>query len=128
MAALDANVVIRLLIGDEPRQARAAEALVAREPCTVSCAVLMESEWVLRGAYGLGADTIAYLLTGLLALEHVDAQEPALAGAALKAYVAGLDFADALHALQARPQRLATFDKTLLRRAARLGWVHVTAP
>ena len=68
MAALDTNVVIRLLIGDEPRQAHAAEALVAREPCTVSCAVLMESEWVLRGAYSLGADTIAYLLTGLLAL------------------------------------------------------------
>lgn len=126
MAALDTNVIVRLLVGDDARQARAAEALVTREPCTVSCAVLMECEWVLRGAYEMDTNTISELLRGLLALEHIDAQEPALADAALQAYTAGMDFADALHALQAKPQRLATFDKQLLRAAARLGWGHVT--
>lgn len=125
MAALDTNVVIRLLIGDDARQARAAEALVTAEACTVSAAVLMECEWVLRGAYHLDAATIAELLGGLLALENIDAQEPALTAAVLAAFTHGMDFADALHALQARPQRLATFDKTLLRRAAKLGWEHV---
>lgn len=126
MAALDTNVVIRLLVGDDKAQARAAEALVASEACIVSASVLMECEWVLRGAYGFDAPTIAALLRGLLGLQNIDAQEPALAGAALAAFESGLDFADALHALQAQPQRLATFDKSLVRRAAKAGLDNVS--
>ena len=34
MAALDTNVVVRLIVGDDAKQARAAEKLVASEPCT----------------------------------------------------------------------------------------------
>ena len=55
MAALDTNIVIRLIVGDDPKQARAAEKLVASEPCTVAPSVLMECEWVLRGSYRLDA-------------------------------------------------------------------------
>jgi predicted nucleic-acid-binding protein len=126
MAALDTNVVVRLLMGDDLSQARAAEALVASESCTVSLAVLMECEWVLRAAYGLDAATIADLLAGLLALQNLDADDPLLASEVLLTYAAGLDFADALHALQARAHRsFATFDKTLVRRAGKLGLDHV---
>ncbi len=126
MAALDTNVVVRLLMGDDITQARAAEALVASESCTVSLAVLMECEWVLRAAYGLDFATIADLLAGLLALQNLDADDPALASEVLRAYAASLDFADALHALQARPhKRFATFDKALVRRAGKLGLDHV---
>jgi predicted nucleic-acid-binding protein len=121
MAALDTNVVLRLMLGDDAAQARAADAMVLSEPCTVAASVLMECEWVLRGGYRLEPAEISRLLSGLLELQNIDAQEPALAEATLKAYAAGLDFADALHALQAGDQGFATFDKTLVRRAAKIG-------
>lgn len=125
MAALDTNVVLRLLLEDDVAQVRDAEALVAAELCTVSCSVLMECERVLRAFYGLPPETIAALLGGLLEIENIEAQEPALALAALKAFAAGMDFADALHALQAGDQGFATFDKRLVRQASKLGMAGV---
>ena len=65
MAALDTNVVVRLMVGDDAAQARAAEKLLASEPCTVAPSVLMECEWVLRGAYALDAPTIDASLRGM---------------------------------------------------------------
>jgi len=122
MAALDTNVVLRLMVGDDPGQARAAEKLVAAEPCTISPSVLMECEWVLRSAYGLEAPLIAASLRDLLALHNVDALEPVLTQQALQGYEAGLDFADALHAAQRRDgDRFVTFDRQLARRAPKAG-------
>ena len=110
MAALDTNVVLRLIVGDDAKQARAAEKLVAAQPCTVAPSVLMECEWVLRGSYRLDTEVIAASFRDLLALQHIDALEPVLTQQVLQAYEAGLDFADALHALQRREgDRFATF-------------------
>lgn len=130
MAALDTNVVLRLIVGDDAKQARAAEQLVASQPCTVAPSVLMECEWVLRGSYRFDAALIAASFRDLLALQHIDALEPALTQQVLKAYEAGMDFADALHAMQRREgDRFATFDRQLARRAARAGvaWVEALA-
>ena len=122
MAALDTNVVIRLIVGDDVKQARAAEKLVASEPCTVAPSVLMECEWVLRASYGLDAPRIEASLRDLLALQHIDALDPVLTQHALQGYAAGLDFADALHAAQRRDgDRFATFDRQLARRAPKAG-------
>jgi predicted nucleic-acid-binding protein len=122
MAALDTNVVVRLIVGDDVRQARAAEKLVASEPCTVAASVLMECEWVLRGSYKLGAPLIAASFRDLLALQNVDAMDPLLTQRALQGYEAGIDFADALHAVQRRDgDRFATFDRQLARRAPKAG-------
>jgi predicted nucleic acid-binding protein len=122
MAALDTNVVVRLIVGDDVRQARAAEKLVASEPCTVAASVLMECEWVLRGSYKLGAPLIAASFRDLLALQNIDALDPLLTQRALQGYEAGLDFADALHAAQRRDgDRFATFDRQLMRRAPKAG-------
>jgi predicted nucleic-acid-binding protein len=122
MAALDTNVVLRLIVGDDAKQARAAEKLVAAEPCTVAASVLMECEWVLRGSYRLDAALIASSFRDLLALQHIDALDPVPTQQVLLAYEAGFDFADALHAVQRREgERFATFDRQLARRAARAG-------
>ena len=119
MAALDTNVIVRLIVGDDARQARLAEKLVASEPCTIAPSVLMECEWVLRGSYKLGADVIA--------LQNIDALEPVLTQRALQGYEMGLDFADALHAAQRRDgERFATFDKQLAHRAPKAGVLAVT--
>jgi predicted nucleic-acid-binding protein len=122
MAALDTNVVVRLIIGDDPKQARAAEKLVASEPCTVAASVLMECEWVLRSGYQLDAKVIAASIRDLLSLHHIDASDPVLTQQALQGYEAGLDFADALHAAQRLDGEVfATFDKPFVQRAPKAG-------
>ncbi len=127
MAALDTNVVLRLIVGDDPKQARAAEKLVASEACTVAPSVLMECEWVLRGSYRLDAALIAASFRDLLALQNIDALDPVLTQLALQGYEAGLDFADALHAAQRRDgDRFVTFDRQLARRAPKAGVLAVS--
>lgn len=122
MAALDTNVVLRLIVGDDLSQARAAAKQVAAESCTVAPSVLMECEWVLRARYGLGAALIAVSFRDLLALHNIDALDPVLTQHALQGYEAGLDFADALHAAQRRDgERFVTFDRQLVRRAPKAG-------
>ena len=122
MAALDTDVVVRLIVGDHKAQARAAEKLIASEPCTIAPSVLMECEWVLRASYGLNAPVIAASFRDLLLLENIDAIDPVLTQQALDAYQGGLDFADALHAAQRREgATFATFDKPLVRRAPKAG-------
>ena len=122
MAALDTDVVVRLIVGDHTAQARAAEKLIASEPCTIAPSVLMECEWVLRAFYGLNAPVIAASFRDLLLLENIDALDPVLTQQALDAYQGGLDFADALHAAQRREgATFATFDKSLVRRAPKAG-------
>lgn len=122
MAALDTNVVVRLLVGDDAKQARAAEKLAASEACTVAPSVLMECEWVLRAVYRLEPVLIASSFRDLLALRHIDALDPVLTQQALRGYEAGLDFADALHAAQRSDgARFATFDRQLARRAPKAG-------
>ena len=127
MAALDTNVVLRLIVGDDAKQARAAEKQVASEACTVAPSVLMECEWVLRAVYRLDATVIAAIFRDLLALQHVDAFDPVLTQQALRGYEEGLDFADALHAAQRRDgERFATFDRQLARRAPKAGVLAVS--
>ena len=122
MAALDTNVVLRLLLGDDAAQARAAEKLVASEPCTVTPSVLMECEWVMRSAYELDAPTIDASLREFLALKNIRAADLVLTQRTLDAFSAGLDFADALHAAQCGDgERFATFDKEFAKRATKAG-------
>ena len=52
--ALDTNVLVRLLVNDDPAQAEQAAALIdASAACFVPITVALELEWVLRGAYKL---------------------------------------------------------------------------
>lgn len=122
MAALDTNVVVRLMTGDDPRQTARAKKLLKSESCSVAPSVLMECEWVLRAAYGMDAALIAQLFRRLLELEQLAPQSPALTERVLDAFEAGMDFADALHALQTpEDESFATFDAALVKRAARAG-------
>lgn len=127
MAVLDTNVVIRLLVGDDPQQTRAAESLVAAEPCTVSMSVLMECEWVLRACYALRLPDIEASLREFLNLENISPADSVLAQRVLDAYATGLDFADALHAAQCPDsERFMTFDKVLVLSAGKAGLRGVT--
>lgn len=71
MIAVDTNVLVRLLVEDDPREAQAARTLVATakedgEPILVVDPVLCELEWVLEAAYGAARKEIAKAVQGLL--------------------------------------------------------------
>ena len=116
MIAIDTHVLVRLLVGDDARQARRARKLLESNDVVVATTVLLEAEWVLRSAYGFDRAQIAGAFRRFLGLPQVAPDSPAAVAQALDAYDAGLDFADALH-LAATPEVDAffTFDRRLAR-------------
>lgn len=118
MIAIDMNVLVRLLIADDAAQARRARRLVEKSEVLVSSTVLLESEWVLRSAYGIEPGAISAAFRGFLGLPNVASDVPAALAEALDRYDAGYDFADALHLASAhKASSFYTFDKRLVRRA-----------
>jgi len=120
MIGLDTNVLVRLLVADDPVQTRQAQHFVGRHcspesPGFINCVVLAELVWVLAGPYGYGRADIVGALERLLAgtdcvIEHSDAVRAAVAD-----YKLGrADFADALIAAINRAggcDSTATFDR-----------------
>ncbi|HVA82132.1 MAG TPA: type II toxin-antitoxin system VapC family toxin [Candidatus Binataceae bacterium] len=129
MVAVDTNVVVRLLTGDDPAQAARAHALFEREAVLLGKTMMLESEWVLRRLYGFGSERIADAFAALMGLPEVTCEDsPALADA-IRWMRAGMDFADALHLASAQPAgRFATFDGKLARRAAKVADVAIIRP
>lgn len=118
---LDTNVVIRFLVNDDKAQAAKAQALIARNEVHLSLTVLLECEWVLRGAYDFSPAEIVEFFRALLGLDTVRIAAPVAVDEALRLYANGLDFADALHLVQApAAARFASFDRSLVKRAGRL--------
>ncbi|MEG8039008.1 type II toxin-antitoxin system VapC family toxin [Sphingomonas sp. LR60] len=111
MKAIDTNVVIRLLIGDDPAQQATARALIS-EPVLVTITVMIESAWVLRSRYGFDRATVAGLLSAFLDYPNVLAQAETGVRWALARYRSGGDIADLLHIAAAEPaNRFVTFDR-----------------
>lgn len=119
MRAIDTNVVVRHLVGDEPEQAARATAVIAAGEVFVSTTVLLESDWVLRSTYGYSGARVAAALRALAGLEEVTVEDPLLLAEALDRTEGGMDFADALHlGAAARCEALLTFDRRFVRAAA----------
>ena len=123
MICVDTNVLVRLLTADDRAQHRKARSLFEGEHVHLSLTVLLETEWVLRHAYGFDSKAIARALTDLASLERVSVEAEARLIVGLQGLQAGMDFADALH-LAGCPKdasRFATFDRTLVRKARAAG-------
>ena len=127
MIAVDTNVLVRLLTGDDPKQAAASRALFARESIWISKTVLLETGWVLRSLYGFGESAIRDAFTKLLGLENVEAEDEPSVAAALALAAHGIELADALH-LCSRPPDTAfvSFDKSFVRRAKLAGVIGIS--
>lgn len=122
MVAFDTNVLIRVLVGDDPAQTRKAEHMFLA--CTdddgvyVSLVVLAEVGWVLAAAYDWDRATIHARLTQLVRTRGVQIEELELVERALAEYGAGkAELADYLIVGRARSvgAELVTFDKRLAR-------------
>jgi predicted nucleic-acid-binding protein len=125
MRSLDTNVLARFFVDDaeDPQAAKQRPAAIAAlaERAYVSVTVLLELESVLRGFYTLPRRDIAKAMRALAGIEHVTIEDRDAVLAALGAFEAGLDFADALHVTRsARASAFVTFDRQLARRAKAL--------
>lgn len=121
MIAIDTNVVLRLLVGDDAAQTSRAQDLIRNNDVLISLTVILETALVLRTRYGFANDQIAKALLAVGGLERVSIDSADSFRRALAGFAGGLDFADALHLAQARdPEGFATFDRKLARIGGRL--------
>ena len=78
MIALDTNVLVRYLVADDARQAKAArlllEGLTTEHPGFICREVIVELVWVLRRAYGFSRARIATVLENLVATEALEVE------------------------------------------------------
>jgi predicted nucleic-acid-binding protein len=127
--AIDTNVVVRFLTRDDRRQSESARAIIESGDIFIATTVLLESEWVLRSAYGFTPGRIADALVRMAGIPGVTMEEPTLLAQALDSMLAGMDFADALHLAKADGcSAFLTFDQKLANKAAGLSAVPVEAP
>ncbi|TVQ97339.1 MAG: type II toxin-antitoxin system VapC family toxin [Desulfovibrionales bacterium] len=117
MITVDTNVIVRFLTQDDPRQYAKAFQLIRDAPrIFLSDTVILETEWVLRHAYGFSREEMHSAMTSLFGLENIVLRNTKALSTALAWYIDGSDFADALHlALCQHCQELFTFDKTFSR-------------
>jgi predicted nucleic-acid-binding protein len=133
---LDTNVLARYyLAGHDVDAATTRQQLAARrliegmQPLYVAKTVLLEFEWVMRGAYASTREQFAGVLDHLLASPHVKVEDRLSVEAALVSHRSGLDFADALHHATYRTcTAMASFDdRKFARRANKLGLAPVVS-
>ncbi len=138
MIGLDTNVLARYYLGGHDadaataRQQQAARRLIdGDQPLLVCKTVLLELEWVMRGAYASTTAQFAGVLEHLLSSPQVTVEDRLSVEAALAGHRGGLDFADALHHASYRTcETMASFDdRKFARRAGKLRLVPaVTVP
>ena len=114
MIAFDTNVLVRLLVNDDASQVKRAMARLLSDSVWISRTVLLETEWVLRHAYGLDAAAIGKAFTMVLGVASVDVENRVEVLRALAWHGAGMDFADALHlAVSDAASAFVSFDRDL---------------
>jgi len=129
MLAIDTNLIIRYLVGDDPKQAARARNLIDGNEVFVCTTVLLETEWVLRSVYGFSAAQCAKALTGFAGLPRVSLEDAQAAAKALDWIVQGVDFADGLHLAKAEGcEAFISLDRGFVKAANALGGIKVRTP
>ncbi len=127
MSAVDTNVIVRYLVGDDAEQAEAARALLdgftPEEPAFICREVVMEVAWVLERSYHFTRSRVAEALMDLTASDSLMVENPDDVAAAAHLYrQGGVGFSD-LMVLSATARAGATPLYTFDRRLARMGSV-----
>ena len=129
MIAVDANLLVRLLTKDDLEQARRAARVMAEDSALIPKTVMLETEWVLRHAYGIGRDAIISAFQKLMGLPNVSVEDPQTVFQAISWYGSGLDFANALHlSSSTKADRFVTFDKDFIKKSKKLASIDVGLP
>jgi predicted nucleic-acid-binding protein len=98
----DTNVLVRIVVGDDPKQARAAKAILAKaELIALTLPALCELVWVLTRGYKATSGEIADAVRRLIDGANVVVNRAAVA-AGLELLNKGGDFADGVIAYEGR--------------------------
>ena len=76
MIAVDSNIVVRFLTGDDEVQAKKAAVLFKKQDVYIADTVILESEWVLRYAYHFPVEDICRALIKLFGLPNIYLSNP----------------------------------------------------
>jgi predicted nucleic-acid-binding protein len=117
MVAVDTNVLVRLIIGDNPGQTAVADQFIENS-AWVPVVAVAEATWVLRAVYKQSHAEIAAAVDLLLAHKDLVLQDSEVVAAALELYKSrpALGFSDCMMLHVARKVGhlpLGTFDRAL---------------
>lgn len=121
MRAVDTNVLLRYFSDDDPIQSPLARQVLAEGGAFVARTVVLEFEWVARSAYKRQPAAIVAALRFLMARADIVVENEPMIELACDRYLAGFDFADALHhAAASQCTEFVSFDRdSLVKRAAK---------
>lgn len=129
MLAIDTNLIVRYLVGDDPEQAARARRLIDNNDVFVCTTVVLETEWALRSAYGCSPARYAKALAEFAGLPRVTLEDSPAVAKALGWMQQGMDFADGLHLAKAEGcEAFISFDEALVKAANSLAGIKVRAP
>lgn len=125
MNALDTNILARHFVTDE-NDIQALEQKqrikhIMLQPSFVPLSVSLEFYWVMKSVYDLPKATVINVFQELCNTRQITVEHSDHLLLACQYYAKGMDFADALHLMQANHcQRLFTFDKKFIKKSAPL--------
>lgn len=118
--AIDTNVLVRYITGDDETQLEKATSLIeSGDPKLINPIVLVELSWVLASVYKLPRDVIANTLKQIGNCGYLIYKRSKPVNAAIKCFIDGYDLADAL-ILHGNAEDGAAVTYTFDKKAARL--------
>ena len=118
MTRIDANVILRYLLGDHPEHSAQAEEVIDRSSVFVAVEVLCEVVYVLNGVYAIERSLITEKLTEFICMNTVTVDDDQVLTTALRTYSdMKIDFVDALLYAhnKVRGDKVVTFDQKLMK-------------
>ena len=129
MIAVDTNLLVRLLTKDDLSQAKHAAKVIESNNIFIPKTVMLETEWVLRHAYGIGKESIMDGFKKMMGLPKVNIEDQQTVFQAISWYESGLDFADALHlASSLKADKFVTFDNAFIKKVRKLISIDISLP
>jgi predicted nucleic-acid-binding protein len=120
----DTNVLLRFVLGDDPKQYKLAlDALEKSDAVVVTNHALCEMVWVLRSRYSVSRDNIKATIVGLRDTKNI-VLDSAVVEAGLAMLEAGADFADGVIDYEGRwlgGETFVSFDKKAVTAIAKHG-------
>ena len=118
MKRVDANIILRYLLGDHPEFSERAAGIMENESVMISFEVVCEVIYVLGGVYDIDRDIIAGKLSELVKFGNVETFDADVLSRALRIFAdKNVDFVDALLCAyhHIRGDQVYSFDKKLNR-------------